>query len=510
MKSLRAEPGRRISWRDVVAGLSVTLVVIPQSMANAEIAGLPSHHGLWASALPPIAAALFASSPYLQTGPVALTALLTLGALTPMAEPGSADFVGLAALLALVVGVVRVSVGFLRVGWLSYLMSWPMLSGFTSAAAILIASSQLPGAFGAAAPDGSVLMRAWWAVSHPGAWEAMAMGMTVLTVVIVLGARRVHQLVPGVLIAATLGLIFSAVSDYQGAVVGAIPSGLPPFSLALPWESLPALILPGIVIALVGFAEASSISRVFAAEERHTWDANREFLSQGVANLAAGLTGGFPVGGSFARSSVNRLSGATSRWSGFVTGLGVVAFLPFASVLSPMPKAVLAGIVIAAVVSLFRPREVLALWSISRPQVAVGLGTFAFTLILSPHIEQAVLLGVVMAGAVHMWRELTPVVASSREGSTLYLEPSGVLWFGSAPALKDTLLARLADEPDLETVVLRCGGLGRIDVTGAYILREMLDQARGSGIVMRVEDVPEHAQRVLDAIKVGTEGPLGP
>ena len=267
------------------------------------------------------------------------------------------------------------------------------------------------------------------------------------------------------------------------------------------------LLLPGAVIALVGFAEAASIARAFASEDRQRWDANREFLSQGAANLAAGLTSGFPVGGSFSRSSVNRLAGARSRWSGLVTGAGVLLFLPFAGVLAPLPTAVLAGIVIAAVSTLFRPRELLRLWALSRPQAVVGLGTFACTLLLAPHIEQAVLIGVVMAGAVHMWRELRPGVAARRDGDTLYLEPSGVLWFGSAPALEDALLARLAEEPDVTRVVLNCSGLGRIDLTGAYGLAEMFEQVDRAGLEMEIEGVPEPARRTLEAAGVGTRTP---
>jgi sulfate permease, SulP family len=359
-------------------------------------------------------------------------------------------------------------------------------------------------------PDGSVLGRAWWALSNPGSWEMTALGLTVVTVALVRGGRLVHPLVPGVLLAAALGLVFSTLTDYAGDTIGAIPVGLPPFTGSLPWASLPVLILPGVVIALVGFADVASIARVFATEDRQRWDADREFLSQGAANLAAGLTGGFPVGGSFARSSVNRLAGATSRWSGLVTGVGVLLFLPFTAVLAPLPRAVLSGIVIAAVWPLFRPGELLEVWSASRPQAAVGWGTFVFTLVLAPHIEQAVLLGVVMAGAVHMWRELTPEVASRREGNTLFLEPKGVLWFGSAPALEEALLARLAEEPDVEEVVVKCGGLGRIDLTGAYGLREMTDLVRGAGVVIRIVDVPEHARRVLEAIGGGTEEPPSP
>ncbi len=502
---MRAEPSRRITVQDVIAGISVALILLPASMAYAELAGLPPHYGLYAAALPTIVASFLASSPYLQTGPTALTALLTLAALLPLADVRTAEYIGLAAGLALVVGVVRFLIGFLRAGWLSYLLSRPMLTGFTSAAAILIMASQLPGALGTTAPEGHVLKGAWAVLRDAGSWETASIALAAGTVLLVRGGRKLHPLFPGVLVASAIGIAFSLATKYSGTTVGEIPSGLPPFSAAFPWSRFPKLILPGSVIALVGFADVAAICRVYASEEHQRWDANREFLSQGAANLAAAFSGGFPVGGSFARSSLGRMAGANTRWSGFVTGLAVLLFLPFAGVLAPLPKAVLSGIVIAAIWNLFKPKAVLALWSASRPQAMVGWGTFGLTLVLSPHIEQAVLLGMVMAGAVHLWRELTPGVEASRDGDTLHLRPSGVLWFGSAPALEDAFLACLADEPDVTSVVVDCGGLGRIDLTGALGLADLREQVTRAGLEMTIEGVPQHARRALESagIEVG-------
>lgn len=497
---LPSHPRHHFTLRDVVAGLSVALVAIPQAMAYADLAGLPSHHGLYAVALPLVAAALFASSPYLQTGPVATTALLTYGALVPLATPGTGEFVALAALLALVVGVTRVAVGVLGIGGIAYLMSRPVLQGFMAGAAVLIVASQLPGALGVAPPDGGVLRRAVWSVLHPGAWEWAAVGMAAGTVGLVVGARRIHPLVPGVLVASVLGLAGSALLDYGGAVVGPVPEGLPPLTLDQPWAALPALVLPGVVIALVGFAEASSIARSFASDERERWDADAEFVGQGAANLVAGLTGGFPVGGSFGRSGLNRLAGATSRWSGLVTGVGVLVFLPFAGILAPLPTAVLAGIVVAAVLKLLTPRALLRLWSVSKPQALVGWGTFALTLFMAPRVDQAVLLGIAASTAVHLWRELRLEVRGHREGDTLHLHPTGVLWFGSAPVLDDAILEHLDRDRDVRRLVLHLAGLGRVDLTGATTLADMLDQLRDSGLEVSVDGVPPHAVRVLRGV----------
>ena len=497
-----AEPTHQFSLRDVLAGLGVALMLIPGSMAYAELAGLPSHHGLYAAAAAPIAAALYASSPYLQTGPVAMTALLTLGALLPLAEPGTAEFATLAALLAVVCGLVRAAVGLLKAGWVSYLMSRAVMTGFTSAVAILIVCARLPSTFGVDISEANVgvVRGAFLTLSDPGLWELSALALTTTSVMIIVIGRAIHTLVPGVLIAALVGLLFSIISGYNGSVVGDIPVGLPAVSIDFPWSSLPALILPGAVIAVVGFADSASIARVFANEDRQRWNPSREFLSQGMANIAAGFVGGLPVGGSFARSSVNRFSGARSRWSGFIAGLVVLAFLPFAYVLAPLPQAILSGIVIAAIWPLFRVKELMSLWAISGPQAVVGWGTFGFTLILAPRIEQAVVLGVLMATAAHMWRELQPGVKTQIEGEELHFEPKGVLWFGSAPALEDSLLSSLAQEPNVKRIIVHCAGLGRIDLTAAQGIARIAEQAQVAGLEMEIRGAPEHAYRVLQAV----------
>lgn len=500
MTPIRTDPPGRLSRHDILAGLSVALILIPQSMAYAELAGLPSQHGLYAAALPLIAAALFASSPYLQTGPVALTSLLTLGALVPLAERGTESYAAVAALLALVVGATRLAFGVLRIGWITHLMSRTVMIGFLTAAAILIVASQLPGALGSSAPEGNVLGRATWALVHQGSWEATSVVLSLATVVIVVGAARLHPLIPGVLIAAVGGLIFSAAAGYTGPTVGQIPGGLPSVFLDLPWRRLPSLLVPGLVIAVVGFADAVSVARLYASESRQRWNANREFVGSGVANVVAGVVGGFPVGGALARTTVNKVAGARSRWSGLVTGTAVLLFLPFTSILSALPRAVLSGIVIAAISNLVRPRELVALWRSSPSQAVIGWGTFVATLLLEPRVDLAVVVGVAMSAAVHLWRETVPDVTARREGDTLYVEPHGVLWFGSAPAMEDALLARLADEPDVKRVVVRCRGLGRVDLTGAYTLAELLEQARATGLHVSLEDVPDHASRVMSAV----------
>jgi SulP family sulfate permease len=462
----------RFTLGDAIAGVSVAFVLIPQSLAYAEIAGVPAYVGLYAAALPPLAAAFFASSPYLQTGPVAMTALLTFGALKGLgAEPGTTEYVALAALLALVVGVVRAVIGLARGGFLAYLMSQPVLIGFTSAAAILITSSQIPTAVGVAPPDA-----------------------------LVVGGRKVHRLFPGVLAAVVVGITYSALTEYDGLTVGEVPAGLPPFSLDLPWGSLPSLLVSGVVIALIGFAEAAAISRTYAARDRTSWSPDREFVSQGVANLVSGISGGFPVGGSFSRSSIDRLAGGKTRWAGAITGLVVLAFLPIAGLLSPLPRAILGAIVISAVARLIKLSPLWTMWSDSKLQAAVLWTTFALTLILSPRIEIAVIIGIGLGVLIHLWRETSVGVDASYDGSTLHITPTGVLYFGSAPQLNEVLLEQLEDYPEATELVFHLNSLGRIDYTGALALKSVATAAEQAGLSVEFRDLPPQTRRILERV----------
>ena len=333
---------------------------------------------------------------------MALTSLLTFGVLAAgSAEVGTADYVALAALLAMLVGITRLLLGVLRLGVVTYLMRDPVVTGFTSAAAILILASQVPKALGVSAPDGGVLWQASWSLGHVDNWEIASVGVAATTALLVLAGRRVvHRLFPGALLAVAGGVVVSRITDYGGPVVGEVSTGLPDLSLDLPWGSTGSLLVGGVLIALVGFAEPASIARVFADEDRQRWSPDREFVSQGVANMAASVSGAFPVGGSFSRSSLNRLAGAQTRWSGLVTGAAVLTFLPFTDVLAPLPRATLGGVVIAAVVGLVRPVALVSMARRSPTDALVAWTTFVATLTMAPRVERGVLVGILLSLAV--------------------------------------------------------------------------------------------------------------
>lgn len=358
---------------------------------------MPAQYGLYASALPSLIAAFFVSSRYLQTGPVALTALLTFGALSAISTPMTEEYIALAALLALLVGILRVALGIARLGRVAYLLSPPVLIGFTTAAAVLITSSQLPKVFDVQPDAGGVVQNAVHALVHPQDWSWTAILFSLGALVIIFGGRRIHPLFPGVLLAVVAGLALSSSLGYGGSVVGELDGGFISLGLDFEWSSTTRLIVPAIAIALVGFAEPSSIARTFAAADKEPWNADREMVSQGVANLAAGVSGAFPVGGSFSRSSLNRLAGARSPWAGAITGGFVLLALPLTPALRDLPQAILGTIVIAAVVKLIDLRGLWNLRAESSAQLFVGVTTLAATLATSPQVERGVLIGIAVS-----------------------------------------------------------------------------------------------------------------
>ncbi|MEM9652261.1 MAG: SulP family inorganic anion transporter [Actinomycetota bacterium] len=479
---------------DLIAGVSVALILIPQSLAYAQIAEMPVVTGLFASALPLIAFSLFASSPYLQTGPVALTSLLTLAALQGAGfESGDQNYVVLGGLLALIVGGFRLTLGLARLGWMAYLISEPVRIGFTSGATIIIISSQLPKALGAevAAPDGSTIGRAIWSIGHPGSWSSGAVALTVITLLVMLGGRRLHRLFPGVFVAVVVGILYSGADDSVRTVgePNPIPEGLPSLSLDLPWESAGALAIGGLVIALIGFAEPASIAREFAKQDRTVWNANRELAASGLANMTAAVSGAFPVGGSFSRSSINRLAGARTRWSGGVTGLVALLFLSFAYVLNGLPHAVLGAIVIGAVLSLVKPLTLIGMWRGSKVEAGLAWATFVATLLLTPAVQWAVLLGVALTGIAHLLKPLTLKVDTSADRTVV--SPSGMLWLGSYRSFEQQLSAIVADAR--HDVVMDFGPRPDLDQTAEEIM-DRVGATMANGCTLHVLDDDRQTQ----------------
>lgn len=499
LRARRALP--RVTTNDVVGGVAMAFLLIPQALAYARVAGMPPHVGLYAAALPPLAAAFFVSSPYLQTGPTAVTSILVAGGLAAHAVPGSSEYVLLAGLLALVVGVIRLGIGLLRAGQIVYLMSEPVLRGFMAGAAILIVLAQLPDVLGLGPPPTQGFFgRAVWMVGSLPRWSPETILLAAATFGVSRTATRLHPLVPGVLLATLGGIAYSVLRGYEGAVVGEVPIGFPTVEPRLPWGRLPVLVLPGVVIALIGFSEAATIARTYAARERQRWDPDRDFISQGVGNLVAGVTGAFPVGGSFSRSALAHMLGVRTSWGGAITALALLGFIPFAWVLAPLPAAVLAAVVIAAVIHLARLGPILDLWRLSRAQFLVAASTFLLTIVLTPRIDEAVVLGILLAIGVHLWREFQVRVTTWMDGGSLHVRPEGVLWFGSAQMLEKRVLELISQHPETGRLVLHMERLGRVDLTASLVLAGLVRDARAAGLDAEVIAIHRMTAKALHRV----------
>lgn len=492
-------PLTRPARGDLVAAVSVAMILVPQSVAYASIAGLDPVYGLYAAAAAPLAGALVGSSPYLAAGPAPVTSLLTFGALAPLAGAHSLEFAGLAAVLAVIVGLVRVAIGLLGAGPIAYLMSQPVVVSFTIAAALIIISTQVPGVLGVDVDADNPVVGALRALADPAAWSWTEVALGAGAAALLLIGRRVSALFPGTLIAVVAATAWSRLTGFEGAVVGEVELGFE-FPTGISLADVAMLVVPGVVIAVVGFAEPASIARRYAAMDRKPWNSNREFIGQGLANIASGAVGGMPVGGSFSRTSLNRMSGARTRWSGALTGLVVLVSLPIVHQIEALPVAVLAGIVIGAVVSLVDVRTPVLYWRWSKPQFAIGLVTAVATIVLAPRVERGVILGVAAALAVHLWREAQVAVPTEVRDGALHLSPTGVLYFGSAPGVEKAINALLGAHPDLDRVVLHLDGVGRLDLTGALMLRDVMDEAEAGGRTLEILGASPHAAALLTRV----------
>src|SRR5690606_35253508 len=347
--------------------------------------------------------------------------------------------------------------------------SLPVMRGFTSGAAVLIIASQLPALFGRGSEGLGVWRAAWRAVTAPESFNLIAIGPGVVTYLVIRGARRVSPLIPGVLIAAVIGLGVTAFFGRVVPVIGPVPSTIPLPTLALPWNQVGTLALGAVVIALVGFAEPAAIARTFADRSR-PWNADRELLAQGAANLAAGIMRGMPVGGGFSRAALARQAGGRTRLAGAIAGLTVLAFFPFAGVLAGLPRAVLAAIVVTSSLSLLQLGALLRLWRYAKMQATTALVTFALTLVMTPRVDYALILVILLALFTHLYREAQLGVRVDREGDTVKMSFEGVLWFGSLQSL-ERALQRLEEELDgIERVVLDTTRLGRVDFSALMLL----------------------------------------
>ncbi len=514
---------------DLGAGAAVALVLIPQSMAYASLAGMPPHYGLYAAFLPVMVAAIWGSLPQLACGPVAITGLLTASALTPLAEPGSGEFVALAITLALMAGALQLVLGLFSLGTLVNFLAHPVILGFTNAAAIVIALSQLKDLLGVPmASDTGILVAVAEVLGRLPEAHLPTLAFGLAAMAIIAASRRWLPRVPGVLAAAAGLTPISYLVGFEGMggeVVGTIPAGLPPLSLpSFSWEQVTTLLSSAAVIALVGFIEAISIAKAIAARTRARIDPNQELVGQGLGNLAAGLSQAFPISASFSRSAINHSTGARTGLASVFTALIVaLTLLLLTPLLYHLPVAVLAAIIIMAVSSLVDIEAMRQTWRTHRQDGAVAVTTFVSSLVLAPHLDYGILLGGVLAIVLYLLRTMRPrVVILSRHPADGALRDArrfglpesrhiaalrfdGPLYFANVGHLEDAVLEINHEYPEARFVLLVGDGITSIDSSGAETLHNLDERLRDNGVTLVLAGVKLQVMEVLERAGVDAE-----
>lgn len=515
-------PDAQLLRSEALAGLAVGLMVIPQGVAYAVLAGMPPVTGIYASMLPALLAVLFSASTRLSVGPTALSCLLVAASLGGLAEPGSARWVELAVWLALLSGLLQIALGWLRFGWLLNVVSAPVLMAFTQAAALLIIASQLRDLLG--------IQLAWrqWLQSPGLHGPSLAFGLGSFALLLL--SRRWKPAFPSVLLIVLASAGLSWGLDFEaggGRVVGALPQGLP----ALYWPSWPGLetlsqlLLPTLVITLVSFLETASSAKVDSERQGKRWNQNQDLIGQGLGKIAAAFSGAFPTSSSFSRSALNLYAGARTGWATLFSVLVVLlALLLFTPVLRHVPQSVLAAIVLVAVLGLVKPREFLRLWRISRVEACTAGATFAITLLSAPELHWGVLAGVLMALSHFVYQRLHPriiEVGQHPDGSlrdrhlwqlaplapqTYALRMDAALDFAAAAEFERAIVESLARQPDIRHVCLFAQAINRIDATGVDTFAKLRVQLGVRGITLHLSGVKlpvETALRRAGALEAG-------
>ena len=508
-------PGYRRAWLrgDLAAGLTVGVMLIPQGMAYAMIAGLPPVYGLYAALVPQLAYAVLGTSRQLAVGPVAMDSLLVASGLGAAAAVGEANYVTAAVFLGLLTGAVQMIFGIFRLGFLVNFLSRPVVSGFTSAAAVVIGVSQFKHVLGVRIADSSrlqvILARLWGEMGEVSPY-AVVIGLSTIALIALI--RRYGRGIPSALVVVVLGTAVAALTDWYALglpIVGEVPAGLPGFAVPGVRSGLFVSLLPiAVTLALIGYMEAMAIGR--AARERvgggYDIDANQELVALGAGNVFGSLWSSYPATASFSRTAINADAGARTSVAALVSAAVVAGTLLFLTDLFYfLPNAVLGAIILAAVFKLVDVRYAAGLWR--RNRVEALLLTLTFVVTLTVGMVEGILAGVFASLAWTVYRDSTPHIAEiARVRGTDYfrnverfagdceVRPDVLMFrfdapvfFGNAGYFKDQLLARVAARGGaLQTVVVNAEAITYVDDTGQHMLCEVIAalQARGLRVVI--------------------------
>lgn len=644
--------GAKTIQADFIAGVTGGLVLVPQAMAYAQLAGLPAHYGLYTGLLPGAVAALWGSSSKLSTGPVALVSLLTGSALAPLALAGSEYFITLAILLALLVGLIQLLLGVFKLGVVINFISHPVIVGFTNAAAIIIALSQLNKLLGVPmSRSDSFVLDIFEVLKRVGDTHLPTLALGIAAFAIMLGFKRYAPKFPGVLIAVVVTTVVSWTTGFErtasakiddlmhpiakqladeyaptkekiddlsnliltfsqdlrgiqetageasqtlvdlnyqiavlkvqlaqleaeqrerqrqlnqfrfdlfpgpagrpefyltdlmtkggkphpeswrirkiergeirlaagGEVVGKIPSGLPTFALPpLNWRNFVDLFSIALVISLVGFMEAISIAKGFAAKTKERLDPSQELIGQGLANIAGSLTQSFPSSGSFARSAVNFNAGAVTGFSTVFATLVVLATLLFLTpLLYYLPQSVLAAVVMMAVAGLINFNAMKHIWQAHKHDGIAAVATFVAALALAPHLDDGILIGAGLSVGLYLYRRMNPSVVLLKhhaqdglvesEGrvvengqEVLALRFDGSLYFANVPYFQDAILEAIAAHAKTKYLLVVGDGINELDASGEEAIRHLVEDLRAGDVTLVFSGIKRQVLQVME------------
>ncbi|MFT5141476.1 MAG: SulP family sulfate permease [Rhodothermales bacterium] len=507
---------------DLVAGLTVGVMLIPQGMAYAVLAGVPPIHGLYASLIPLVVYTLLGTSRHLAVGVVAIDSLVVVAALTPMATPGSAEFITAAIALAAMTGLIQLVLGFARFGFIAALLSRPVVTGFASAAAITIGMSQLPGLLGSTFKGvPGILPLVKGAFELAAGTHLWSLGIGLVAILILMGIRKARPVIPGALIVVTLGIAVTwwLRLDLRGvAVVAEIPAGMPHFALPSFSPDLIRRLFPvAVMLALIQFTTMISLAKVFAAKHNYRVDPNQELIAVGGMNTLGSLFGSIPVSGSFSRTAVSDGSGGQTPLSNLVAaGIIGLALLFLTPLFYYLPIAVFASIIMVASFGMVDWAEMRLLWRTKRTDGLIALLTFGATLLLG--IQEGIVAGIVASASAILYRLTRPqlVELGLLPGSTLYpelaREPDAVrlpgiyilrfeasFGFANADYIRDHILAQIDSSPSIRTLIIDATSINDLDTTAAAVLSDLAGVLRRRNVRLVLAGVKGTASDVLTA-----------
>lgn len=517
---------------DLTAGLTVGAMLVPQGMAYAQLAGLPPEVGLYSVTLPLIVYAVFGTSRQLAVGPVAVVSLITATALAPIAEQGTSEYLKAAALLALMVGVIKLALGAIRMGWITNLLSHSVLVGYTAAAAIIIGTSQVKHVLGVKIPRTEDWPETVEELIRAGdGTRALTLGIGIASFVVLITLKRWRKTFPGALAVVLAGVgasVLFDLADRNVAVVGDIPGGLPSFGLPDFGDGLLGTLLPAaLIITVVGYAESIAVAKTYARRNRYEVDSNQELVALGAANLAAGVFSGQPVTGGFSRTAVNASAGARTPLSSLVSaGLIVIVLLVATGLFTELPQAVLGAIVIAAVWSLVDTHEMRHIIAVKRSDTLTMGVAFLATLVLG--VELGLGVAVVASVAVVVFRLMNPHSAEvgqlpnsetyrnlNRFPEALRRPDIGILRidvslnFANANFLKQRLRRLETDHPEgLRAIVVDGAGINDLDASAEATLSDLVTEYDERGVVVHLANMKGPVRDVL--LRSGLWTRLGP